>query len=71
MPDPCERGLARVDFGKLWAVSAACALGDPAFPEEFIEEGARVEMIARREFFKGAWDASAPACGLAGSWAEI
>lgn len=71
MTDPGEGGLAWVDFGKLWAVSAACALGDPAFPEEFIEEGARVEMIARREFFEGAGDASDPACGLAGSWAEI
>ncbi len=71
MTDPCEGGLAGINIWELWAVSATGALGEPAFPEEFIEESARMEMVAWGQFFEGAGDASALGRRAADLWAEI
>ncbi len=69
MTNPCQSHLAGLDFGEFGAADPACTFGDPSFPEEFVKEGSRMKMVARREFFKGKGQATLFAKDRSGVWA--
>ena len=52
MPDPRDGNLTGFEFWKDGALVFAMAAREQGLPDEFAEEGARVEMLRRREIFE-------------------
>ena len=68
VPDPGDGNLAFDELRVLGNATGARARGEPALPDHFVEEGARIEVVAGGQFLEGAGEASfalgRPGCSI-------